>query len=332
MSSSVQPAARGLLIASATLCLSQAVLAVSVAPAPAQLAWGLSAENISTQTFNYKSSDFSQGALSSDGLQSINSDGVIASVNAWADPVAGVFKAVNSVQMTGTVPTSISESYARLDMGDTVRISGPGALATLTLTMDYDTTFSGLGLTPFERVGQISHFMQVDSSRYMSVSYTADNPFYDPNAQCEDFGSDGVFCPPEAQQKLTYTASADKSLFKEWALGGPNGVYSNGDVDNGRYTGQVSLTLQVPTGVDVDLSFTVYSGARCFHLANCALTTDASHSDYIGLRLDQGYSFASANGYRYLGTAAAVPEPSGFILAGLGLVVAGVSARRIRSA
>ncbi len=329
MSSPVQMAIRGLLVTSATLGLGQAALASSTA-GPATFAWGLAAENINTQTFNYKSPDFSQGGLTTGGLQSINSDGVIASVNAWADPVAGVFKAINSVQMTGSVPTSISESYARLDMNDTVRISGPGASATLTLTMDYDTTFSGLGLSPFERVGQISHFMQVDSSRYVTASYVTDNPAFDPNAQCQDFGSDGVFCPPEAQQKLTFTASADKGLFKEWALGGPNGVYSNGDVDNGRYTGQVLLSLQVPTGVDIDLSFTVYSGARCFHLANCALTTDASHSDYIGLRLDEGYSFASSNGYRYLGTAAAVPEPAGVWLAGLGLMVATVSARRVR--
>lgn len=304
--------------------------ALSGAEGSATFSWGVTAENIASQTFNYLS-NASPDPFSTGGTQTVNSDGVIASVNAWADPTAGVFKAASWVQMSGSVPVNIAESYARLDLFDTIRVTGPGESATLAITMDYDTTFSGLGLTPFERYQQISHFMQVDSSRYVSASYVIDNPDFDPAAQCIDYGSDGVYCPPEASQKTTVTRSADKGLFREWALGGPQGVYSNGDADNGRYTGQVVLSLVVPTNVDISLNFQLYNSARCFHLANCSLMTDASHSDYIGVQVGAGFSFSSAAGYRYEGLAAAVPEPSTWVLLAGGLAGLGLLRRRSAS-
>nr|WP_255719506.1 PEP-CTERM sorting domain-containing protein [Pelomonas sp. P8] len=62
-------------------------------------------------------------------------------------------------------------------------------------------------------------------------------------------------------------------------------------------------------------------------MGSCTLTSDASHSDYLGLVAPQGFS--SASGYQYLGLAAAVPEPATawMGLAGLGLI-AGVLRRR----
>ncbi len=315
-------AARHAAIAVALLTSAAAQAVTTDSPGgSATFSWGLTAENLVTQTYNYRGSDYSQNPLSSGGLQTINSGGVQASVNAWADPTSGLFKSITSVQMSGSTPINIAESYARLDISDTVRVTGPGDTATLSITMDYNTTFSGLGMTPFERYQLISHFMQVNSSRYVQASYVTANPGYDPAAQCTDFGSDGIFCPPEAQSTITVNQSAGKDLFREWALGGPQGVYSNGDAENTSYTGQVLLQMVVPTNVDISLNFQLYNGARCFHLANCNLITDASHSDYIGLSVDSGYVFSSAAGYSYLGMAAAVPEPNAAVL-----LVAGLSA------
>jgi PEP-CTERM motif len=315
---------------------SAAAQAVTLAPAPgsATFSWGLSAENLVSQTFNYKSGELPNEVFTSGGLQSVSSGNVQASVNAWADPVAGAFKAITSVQMRGDTPINIADAYARLDLTDTVRVTGPGATATLSITMDYDTTFSGLGMTPFERYEQISHFMQADSSRYVSASYVISNPDFDPAAQCIDYGSDGVYCPPEAQPLRSITESAGKTLFREWALGGPQGVYSNGDAENMRYTGQVQLNLVVPTNVDVALNFQLYNGARCFHLANCDLVTDASHSDHIGLTVGEGFAFSSASGFQYLGLAAPVPEPTtlGMMLLGLSGMALAVRRRRDRQA
>ncbi|TAK91628.1 MAG: PEP-CTERM sorting domain-containing protein [Aquabacterium sp.] len=293
-------------------------LAATAAHAQATFTWGLSAEEMASQTYNYASAPSPYDTFTTGGVQSVTSGQVAASVNAWADPTTGMFKSITSVQMSGDTPINIAESYARMDIYDTIRLTGPGATARLTITLDYDTTFAGLGMTPFQRYQQIDHFMQADSSRYVSAEYTVANPDFDPNATCTDYGSDGISCPLEAMPTLTKSQSASKDLFREWALGGPNGVYSNGDAENGRYTGQTVLTFDAPTNTDIALNFQLYNGSRCFHLANCSLSTDASHSDYLGIKLEDGVSFTSANGYQYLGAPSAVPEPSALLLLSTG--------------
>ena len=90
----------------------------------------------------------------------------------------------------------------------------------------------------------------------------------------------------------------------------------------------VTLSMLVPTNVDINLNFQFHTNARCFNLADCALSADASHSDYMGIALDSGYSFTSANGYQYLGVPAAIPEPSTVLLMLAGLVAMGGVVRR----
>src|SRR6218665_825580 len=117
--------------------------------------WGLSAEEIESWTLNYLSRGETDPALSTGGLRTITSGTVSASVNAWVDAESGTVKALTTAT-TGDAgrPTSTPESYARLDLTDTVRISGPGATTTVTFRMSYDSQFSGLELSPFERVNQ----------------------------------------------------------------------------------------------------------------------------------------------------------------------------------
>ena len=287
--------------------------------------WGLSAEEIETWTLNYLAPGEGDPALSTGGLRTITSGSVSAGVNAWVDPTSGTFKALTTAT-TGDAgrPTSIAESYARLDVTDTVRISGPGETTTVTFRLSYDSQFSGLALSPFQRVNQISHFLQADSSRHASLSYRTPNPAYDPDATCTGEG-EMIECGIETIEYFTTSESAGKVLFREWALGGPNGVYGNGDTDNGRYTGEVLLSLVVPTGVDLTLNYTVHQNARCFHLSNCSVGVNAMFSDHIGLELEEGYTFTSDSGFRYEGLTPAVPEPESvaLMLAGLtGLLLA----------
>jgi hypothetical protein len=292
------------------------------AQAGATLAFGSSAENQATQQFGYNFPDaVSSGNFSSQGPVTAVAGGVSASVNAWADPSTGMFKSIAQVKMSGfTEQTNIAETYSRLDVNDLLRFEGSGSTVAVTWTLNYDTVFAGLGFEAFARVGGLSHFMQASSFRNLSLSYEIANPSYDPGATCTDFGSDGMYCPPETQQFITQQEVLSKDLFREVALGGPNGIYTNGEEDNGRYTGQLTLSLLLPTQTDIRLSYTAYNGVRCFHLANCDLSSDASHSDYLGLQVSPGGSFHSDSGYQYLGLAAAVPEPSSALLASLGLV------------
>lgn len=268
--------------------------------------------------------------LSTGGPLLAQSGPVSAMVNAWADARIGMFKAITRADIAnvGQRPIDIAEAYARLDLNDTLVFGGPGPTAAIEFRLSYDTVISGLGFDGFPREGQVSHFQQVWSFRSLTLSYDIANPSFDPNASCIDYGSDGVFCPIEAQPTLTIEKSAGSGQFREVALGGPHGIYTNGDTVNGRYTGTDVLTLDVPTGVEVRLSYTAYSTARCFHMNDCALVTDASHSDYLGLVAPQ--CFSSASGYEYLGQAAAVPEPASLWmgLAGLGLVAGALRRRR----
>lgn len=309
--------------------LSAAVLALAGTAAQAEVtfSYGLTAEENTTETRNYLNESPSAAPFTTGGTQTITSGGVSASVNAWADPTAGVFKSITSAHTSSGTPINIAESYARLDVVDTIRLTGPGATASVSITMSYDTSFSGLGLTPFQRYQQISHFMQADSSRGVWVDYTVPNPVYDPSATCTGEG-EGYNCPIEAQPTLTKSESAGKDFFREWALSESGHVYSNGDAENTRYTGSVVLTFTAPTNTDINLTFQLYNGSRCFHLADCNVSTDASHSDYLGLTVGDGYSFTSANGYEYRGLAAAVPEPSAWVLTLAGLVSIGWVLRR----
>lgn len=300
------------------------------AQADANLYFSASAENLVTQQFVYNSPpSVTSGPFTSAGTVSANAGSVGASVTTWADPSLGMFKALARVDMTGnTEQINIANAVARFDLSDTLRFSGPGDKVQVTWTLNYDTVFAGLGFTAFERVNQISHFMQASSFRDLRLSYEVANPDYDPTATCTDLGSDGYYCPPETFAVITKEEYAGKTLFREVALGGPNGIYTNGDEDNGHYSGEITLSLLLPTDVDVRLNYTAYNGVTCFHLANCSLSSDASHSDYLGLRVADGASFSSAESYQYQGLAAAVPEPASALLSGLGLLAMAGWARR----
>ncbi len=310
-----------------------ALLTTSLAAhADAQFTWGATAEESASGTYNYLQAESPYTDFSTGGTRGVISGQVSATVDAWANPGTGLFKAITSATTGAGGINDIAESYARLDVTDTIRLSGPGATATLTITMDYDTVISGLGLNGSQTAGDPPRFQQTQSSRAVFLSYEKINPDYDPTATCIDYGSEGTWCPPEAQQTLTIDEAAGKEVFREWALGGPNGSYSNGDAVNGRTSGQVTLTLEVPTDTDISLLFQLYNGSRCFRLAGCSVTTDASHSDYLGISLADGYSFTSSSGYRYLGLAAAVPEPSSWALTLTGLAAVGWWTRRRRAA
>lgn len=307
--------------------LAAALVAVAASAAQAETTfhYAAGAEEISTWTLNYLDPDvITSGPFTTGGLQTVSSGAVSASLNAWADPVSGLFKSYTSVNMSGAQATNIAYASVRLDVVDTLRFSGPGSTVDVTFSMNYDTTFSGLGMTPFQRVGQISHFMQTWSDRSVSLTYQVANPTYDPTATCPG-GEMG--CPPETQQFNTVSEYAGKTLFKEIALGGPNGIYTNGDADNGHYSGVVTLTATVPTETDITMSYFGFNYSTCFHLANCTLESNALHSDYLGLKVEGG-TYASASGYQYLGMAAAVPEPAAYAMLGAGLGLIGLVARR----
>jgi PEP-CTERM motif len=301
------------------------------AQAQAQLTFSAIAEDSLNASSDYKENlpvVVSGPFLSTGGTviaQAASSPGQIvqSTVNAIANPTTGMFKVKTTATIGGFVqPYNIAESSASFRLHDSIVFSGPGNSVNVSFTMSYDTTFSGLGFA-FPRTDMTNHFQQLWSTRNLDISFSQLNPIYDPHAACTDFGSDGVYCPPETQQYITHTDSDGESLYRSVAMSDyTSQVYTNGPTDNGHYTGQVVMSLVLPTNQAITLDYAAVSIATCFHFADCALLNDASHSDYLGITLENGASFTSANGYQYLGLAAAVPEPQTYalLMAGLGLI------------
>lgn len=309
-------------------------LAAFGARAEADFTYGASVENIADWTFDYQTpAAQTHGPFSSNGTLTARSGNVSGSINATANPFTGMFKSTATVSMTGDQHVNNASGYAVMQMRDTLSFSSvAGGTVHVEFLMNYDTVFAGLGFAPFPRVGQIDHSQGMRSERSLTLSYDIANPNYDPNAQCIDYGSDGVFCPPETQQTITIEQTAGKAVYREYSLGGPNGVHAYGDEGNGRHTGLVTLSADLPTNTEIRLNYFVSNVASCYHMADCQLSSDASHSDYLGLQLGQGGSFNSSSGYQYLGMAAAVPEPGTWATLLGGLFAIGLLINRRRKA
>jgi hypothetical protein len=317
------------LMAAATVFTSaEAFASLAIITTPETVfAWGATAENSSTGQIVNQSHDWAAPTFSTGGAQTAQVGGSSASVNAWADPAQGLFKAIN----TSYTPDAngSATSYARLDLYDTVTVSGPGTHATLTATLDYETVVSGLGLEAGPPSSAYYRFLQINSWRNIAFSYDEANPAYDPTATCIDYGSDGIYCPSETQPIVTQRFSDGAELSRELALSYSGSVYGNGTLNDGHHTGQLTLSISVPVDVAIDLTYFVFNNTVCINVGFCNLVSDASNSDYIKLSVSDGFTLASANGYRYQGMAAAVPEPATHVLMLAGLAaLMGVCARR----
>lgn len=306
----------------AAACATLIAFASGSALADASLSFSASVESIQSQQFVYlNSADLPQ--TFNTGLMTLAAGNGAASLQAWADPTRGVFKSKVTASVGAGLPTTITNAYANLDLSDTLRFTGPGSTVQVSVSLSHDAVLSGLDKQQFSAYQLVDHVIQAGSNRNLSLNYTINNPNYDPNATCTNLGSDGMICPPETQQTLSFTeyASSDVSGQVEYQRNWWNNDrhivrFGLGD---GHYTGTDTYTFTLPTNVDIHLNYRAWSTAECFHMANCNMMADASHSDYLGLSVTGG-SFSSASQYQYLGLAAAVPEPSSAMLALGGLV------------
>ncbi|MCV2355978.1 PEP-CTERM sorting domain-containing protein [Paucibacter sp. B2R-40] len=293
-----------------------------LAYADASLSFSLGVESSSTQEFKYLSSSDLPVSFNS-GLQTISVGNAKASLQAWANPSTGMFKSIVSAEVgPGLAPINTANAYASFNLGDTLRFTGPGDKVQVSFSLSHDTVISGMDAQQFSAYEQIDHIIRAGSRNSLSLNYSVANPNYDPAATCIDYGSDGMYCPPETQQTLhisEYKGGETGGQFEYqrnyWT--GVRQVVRFGEGD-GHYTATHTYTFELPTNVDISLGYSASNNAECYHMANCSLLSDASHSEYFGISV-QGGSFTSASQYQYLGLAAAVPEPESalMLLAGL---------------
>ncbi|MDT9000414.1 PEP-CTERM sorting domain-containing protein [Paucibacter sp. APW11] len=298
-------------------------LAAFTAQADATLSFSAGVENGLTQQYAYLDSSALPPTLNS-GLQHIATSDGSATLQAWANPNTGAFKSIVTASVGSGLPTSTAYGYASFNLSDTLRFSGPGDTVQVSFTLSHDSVLSGMDQQQFSAYQLIDHLVRAGSNRSLSLNYTIANPSFDPNATCIDYGSDGMYCPPETQQTLNINenANSDVSGQVEYQRNGQTGArqvvrFGLGD---GHYTATDTYVFTLPTNVDISLGYRAWTTAECYHMANCTITSDASHSDYLGLNIIGAGSFASSSQYQYLGLAAAVPEPSSAVLAFGGLV------------
>jgi PEP-CTERM motif len=260
------------------------------------------------------------GPAGTPGFVNVATGPAQATVWARADPTVGMFKSFAQVSVDHNPATAYASAHTSLNIRDTLRFSGPGSTVDVALTLNWNTRIAGLG-SPLQGPanGDNYWFEQAVSNTDLNLDWDVANPSYDPGYVC---GFLDEWCQPAT---LTVGASGGNSLVGVVGWNGA-GSMSHEGLQDGTYTGSFTLAVTVPVDTDIRLSYQVTTEATCFYLSQCALTVDASHSDYLGLSVAQGGSFSSASGYQYQGLAAAVPEPGTWALSLLGL--AALAARR----
>lgn len=282
---------------------------------------------VGTRALEGRPERFFEGPFATPGVVSASFAEAVGSVQAWSAPEIGMFKSITQAAVSGGSGNLSVGAGVNYGLVDTLYFGGSGAFATASFTLSWDTSVSGLApQAPVLGDDARPSANYADSFQILELSYLAPNPNYVALPGCPpgaDFqiGNTEMNCPkPETMVRLSGEHSV--TAYTDW----DGNVAGAG---NGRHTGQQTFDWIVPVGVPVRLVYSAGNVAICLNAVDCALTVDASHSDYLGLSVGAGQSFRSDNGYQYLGKPLSpVPEPATGLLALVGLVPLALRRRR----
>jgi hypothetical protein len=266
------------------------------------------------------------GPFSTNGVLSVQQGAASSSVLANADPVRGMLKSLASAQVANSSSPDHASATAGLFMRDTLRFSGSTPTVDVSFSLAWDTTLSGMDAAVQRPVDGSYWYKQATSSTLVGLSWLTPNPDWTPDTVCLP-GSE--WCMPQFNYRSAQDGFELVSTFG-WDYGGGAARYGARD---GRYTDSLTFTVTLPVDTDVQLYYEVKTEATCFHIFDCGVTVDASHSNYLSIAAGEGVSFNSVNSYQYLGrdgVPTPVPEPGTWALSLAGVAALLARTRRRR--
>lgn len=188
-------------------------------------------------------------------------------------------------------------------------------------------------------VGTVTFDVHIDLSLHATLDHLAGAAAYsDFNYSILTRSCDGNICDYnqvlfsfDATRQSTRDAENNITNYSNYGWSDIMGGGDSGSAIPGVFETSFSMPVIFGSGAQpFDFAISISGGGACDFGDNCGSAYVSSvNSAYLGIRVDGGYDYTSANGYAYPGFAPAVPVPAAIWLFGSGLVgMIGIARRK----